>query len=92
MELIKRYPGAIGVELADEGKISLNNIENCELYEDFTSLALHSLLLRISILPRSLWGGEKKGPGNEVALSLELRCLGMPHTRMRSASNVSLVL
>ena len=92
MELIKRYPDAIGVEMEGEGKISLHNIENCELYEDFTSLALHSLLLRVSIFPRSLWGGEKKDPGYEVALSLELRCLGMPHTRMRSASNVSLVL
>ena len=92
MELIKRYPDAIGVEMEGEGKISLHNIENCELYKDFKSLALHSLLLRVSILPRSLLGGEIKGPGNEVALSLELRCLGMPHTRMRSTSNVSLVL
>ncbi|XP_015766627.1 PREDICTED: uncharacterized protein LOC107345432 isoform X7 [Acropora digitifera] len=91
-ELIKRYPDAIGVEMEGEGKISLHNIENCELYKDFTSLALHSLFLRVSILPRSLWGGEIKGPGNEVALSLELRCLGMPHTTMRSTSNVSLVL
>ena len=91
-ELIKRYPDAIGVEMEGEGKISLHNIENSDLYEDFTSLASCSLLLRVSILPRSLWGGENKGPGNEVALSLELRCLGMPHTRMRSASNVSLVL
>ena len=92
MELIKRYPDAIGVEMEGEGKISLHNIENCELYKDFKSLALHSLLLRVSILPRSLLGGEIKGPGNEVALSLELLCLGMPHTRMRSTSNVSLVL
>ena len=53
-ELIKRYPDAIGVEMEGEGKISLHNIENCELYEDFTSLALHSLLLRVSILPRFL--------------------------------------
>ena len=92
MELIKRYPDAIGVEMEGEGKSSLHNIENSELYEDFTSLALHGLLLRISFLPHSLWGGEKKGPGIEVALSLELRCLGMRHTRMRSTSNVSLVL
>ena len=92
MELIKRYPDAIGVEMEGEGKISLHNIENCELYEDFSSLTLHGLLLRVSILPHSLCGGEKKGPGIEVALSLELRCFGMPHTRMRSASNVSLVL
>ena len=92
MEQIERYPDAIGVEMEGEGKISLHNIENCELDEDFTSLALHGLLLRVSILPRFLWGGEKKGPGNEVALSLELRYLEMPHTRMRSASNVCLVL
>ena len=91
-ELIKRYPDAIGVEMEGEGKISLHNIENCELYEDFTSLALHGLLLRVSILPHPHCVGEKKGPGIEVALSLELRCFGMPHTRMRSASNVSLVL
>ena len=53
-ELIKRYPNAIGVEMEGEGKISLHNIENCELYEDFTSLALHSLLLRVTPVPRSL--------------------------------------
>jgi len=35
MELIKRYPDAIGVEMEGEGKISLSNIENCELYKGF---------------------------------------------------------
>ena len=66
MELIKRYPDAIGVEMEGEGKISLNNIENCELNEDFTSLALQSLLLRVSILPRSLGVVRRKALGTRL--------------------------
>ena len=51
MQLIKRYPQAIVVEMEDDGKISVNNDENCEVHAEFLhstvmSLALHSLALR----------------------------------------------
>ena len=50
-QIIKKYPQAIGVEMEGEGKISLNNDENCEIHAEFLqstvmSLALHSLAPR----------------------------------------------
>ena len=53
-ELLGRFPLAMGVEMEGEGKISLNNYENCELYLDFlqttvTSLPLYSLVPRVSV-------------------------------------------
>ena len=44
MELIKRYRDAIGVEMEGEGKISRNNVENCELYDDFRQSNVTSLV------------------------------------------------
>jgi len=35
MQLIKRYPQAIVVEMEDDGKISANNDENCEVHAEF---------------------------------------------------------
>ena len=50
-QIIKKYPQAIGVEMEDEGKISMDNDENCEVHAEFLqstvmSLALHSLAPR----------------------------------------------
>ena len=50
-QLIKRYSQAIVVEMEDDGKISVNNDENCEVHAEFLqstviSLALHSLAPR----------------------------------------------
>ena len=61
-ELLRRFPLAMGVEMEGEGKISLNNYENCELYLDFlqttfTSLPLHSLVPRVSVFPFHLSPG-----------------------------------
>ena len=54
-ELLGRFPVAMGVEMEGEGKISLKNDENCELYVDFlqatvTPLPLHSLVPRVSVI------------------------------------------
>ena len=54
-ELLGRFPDAMGVEMEGEGKISLNNYENCELYLDFlqktvTSLPLHILVPRVAVI------------------------------------------
>ena len=54
-ELLERFPDAMGVEMEGEGKISLNNYENCELYVDFlqktvTSLPLHILVPRVAVI------------------------------------------
>ena len=56
-ELTKRFPLAIGLEMEGEGKISLNNDEDYELYVDFRqrlfsslAIALQSLVPRVSIL------------------------------------------
>ena len=55
-ELLRKYPLAMGLETEGEGKISLNNYENCELYVNFlqttvTSLPLHSLVPRVHLSP-----------------------------------------
>ena len=50
-QLIKRHTQAIVVEMEDDGKISVNNDENCEVHAEFLQstvmyLALHSLAPR----------------------------------------------
>ena len=50
-KLIKKYPQAIGVEMEDEGKISVNNDENCEVHAEFLQSTVMSLVLH-SFAPR----------------------------------------
>ena len=59
MQLTKRYRQAIVVEMEDDGKISVNNDENCEVHAEFLQSTVMSLALH-SLAPREYyyWAGQ----------------------------------
>ena len=47
MQLTKRYRQAIVVEMEDDGKISVNNDENCEVHAEFLQSTVMLSLIHI---------------------------------------------